>query len=130
MTVVVRHLTYALQPDGQRGSVLFQYDPAIPFEVVLNFGARPTDGDEVIFHVERGILADGLTKESGIGDVRCWTCAHGYHIALTSEDGNAILRFDPDAVRAFLADAEDLVPYGAESVDFDIELAKLLIGGP
>jgi hypothetical protein len=128
MTKIARRVTFRL-PDGLSSSALLRYDAADPYKVVLDFGAHPQDGEPMTWTFARDLLADGLTRRAGEGDVRCWTCSHGYHIVLSSPDGRATIRFSADAVRAFLVDTEDLVPYGAETVDFDVELSKLLIGG-
>lgn len=134
MTAIARLVQFRHSSNG-RGAVTLRYDDTDPLAAVLDFGMRP-NGTEIEWTIARDVLADGLTVRAGEGDIHCWTDNVWFHVALsgfhplTNEPLAATVRLDADDVRLFLIDTEDLVPYGAESTDFDVELSKLLIGGP
>jgi Streptomyces sporulation and cell division protein, SsgA len=108
------------------GSVILRFDDSNPFEVRLDFVGK--DG-VVTWTVARDLLAQGLTGLTGLLDFRCWTEDPWFCVTLSSPaDGRATLRLPAGIVRAFLAGTEALVPFGAEAVDFDAELSRLLIG--
>lgn len=134
MTAIHRLVPFRY-PSGHRGTVALRYDDRTPLAVVFDFGMDVT-GNDIQWTVARDVLADGFTRFSGQGDVRCWNDDTWFHLWLsgfnhrTDEPRSAVMRLDVDEVRAFLIDTEDLVAYGAESVNFDAQLARLLIGGP
>lgn len=115
------------QSAATHGTFTFVYDSAEPLSVRLDFGNDPA-GEPLVWTFGRDVLADGLTQRAGSGDVRCWTEDTWFHIVLASPDGTVELKVFTAAVRAFLVEAEDLVPYGAETLDFDAELDALLGG--
>lgn len=131
MTTVSRPVSFRLAASsteshiGTTGVATFVYETDRPFEVKVEF----TEGDGEPWFFGRDILADGLTNLSGRGDVRCWAEGLWYFVLLTSPDGYVGLRMLAEPVRAFLVDAEDLVPYGSEVIDFDAELARLIATG-
>lgn len=89
--------------------------------------------DRNVWTFARDVLRDGLTRRAGIGDYTCWTDDQDrYHISLigdyNGQPRTATLHCPADDIRGLLIDAEDLVPYGAERIDFDAELAALLRG--
>lgn len=134
MTTIARQVTF-LYPSDHQGVVTLRYDDTAPLAVDLDFGMYD-NGQNALWTAARDVLADGLTYRAGEGAIQCWIEDGSYHVrfsgisALTGLSMEGTVRLDEDAVREFLVDTEDLVPYGAESVDFDVELAKLLIGGP
>ncbi len=126
MTAIACATMYA-HASGRCGPVMLRYDDTAPLEVRLSF--VEDNGVTVPWTVAREVLADGLTHLAGVLDVRCWTEGSAYCIRLSNpKDGSATMRLPVEVVRAFLTGTEALVPYGAEVVDFDAELSKLLIG--
>jgi hypothetical protein len=131
VTTVSRTTSYTVveaEPrlSAQRGPVEFGYDARDPYAVRLVF----RDGqDSATWTFARDLLADGLTGLGGTHDVACWTKGIWFHIMLSSPDGRAIFKVIAGQVRAFLIDAEDLVPYGAETAIVDAELDALLKDG-
>jgi hypothetical protein len=135
VTTISRTISYAvvsssLDAKGDDfGSITFGYDDADPLAVTLYFGIDPRRGPLERWFA-RDLLADGLTAElAGSHEVACWTRDGWFHIGLSGGDGNAVFKLAADEVRAFLVDAEDLVPYGSEAIDFDAELDALLKDG-
>jgi hypothetical protein len=113
-----------------------RYDRLDPYAVHICFhtgGAGSTDMVEWTF--ARQLLADGLTRPTGIGDVRVWPSnpdAEGtsstVSIALSSPSGHALFEAPREALLQFLLRTYAEVPFGAESteVDLDAELTALL----
>jgi hypothetical protein len=132
MTTVSRTIRYtvleASRPGAESRDIEFRYTDTDPLAVSLDFGYRRGEKDPVVWRVARDVLADGMTSLAGLLDVSCWVAGGYYHIALNSPDGHAVFQLYADEVMEFLADAETLVPYGAERIDMDTELA-LLLGG-
>ncbi|GAA0738460.1 SsgA family sporulation/cell division regulator [Dactylosporangium roseum] len=128
-TIRTEVLFTVIDPTVAQLWLTLSYRTSEPLEVVANFGRR-CDGRRIVWRLARDILRDGLLGPAGVGDFCCWTDAEDrYHLALSSPDGRAILRCPADNIRALLIDAEDLVPYGAEVIDFDAELRHLLMTG-
>ncbi|MFD4565190.1 SsgA family sporulation/cell division regulator [Streptomyces sp. NPDC058467] len=110
-----------------------RYEPTDPYVVRATFF---TDTDEPAEWVlGRDVLADGLTGSAGCGDVRVWSAVgrgdQVMHIVLGSPAGTALLEVPVQDVKAFLENAEALVPRGTESgrIDWDLELANLFAQG-
>lgn len=133
MTTVSRTISYAVveaEPklSAQFGRVDFEYNDSDPYAVQLVFH-DDDDADRACWTFARDLLADGLTGLGGSHDVACWTKGIWFHIMLSSPDGRAIFKVLAEPVRAFLIDAEDLVPYGAEEELVNAELDALLKEG-
>lgn len=131
MTTVSRTTSYVVveatpKLAAQHGSIKFIYDDSDPYAVRLVFGG---DGNSRTWRFGRDLLADGLTRLAGFHDVACWTEGVWFHLMLSGPRGRAIFKVIAGQVRAFLIDAEELVPYGSEALDFDSELDALLKGG-
>lgn len=124
---VSREISYA-DACGYRGVLTLHYNPERPLIVTVDFG-QTCSGRHVAWTLARDLLADGLTRLAGLSDVQCWTADPWYYLALSSDTGSATVRMLAEPVRAFLVDAEDLVPYGAERVDVDAALDQLLKTG-
>ena len=119
----------------------FCYDAGHPFEVRLVFAdhcphQEETDGTEepVTWFAARELMTEGLTAESGVGDLVLAPIAHpaggGWlRLTLRNEELTAHLRLPRADVAAFVADVWRLVPAGTEleHVDIDAELAVLLL---
>ncbi|MER5641323.1 SsgA family sporulation/cell division regulator [Kitasatospora sp. NPDC002227] len=88
--------------------------------------------DPVTWVFGREILAAGLDGWSGTGDVSVYPEVggglHSIMIALSDDDATALLRAPALLVREFLAETEQVVPFGAESqcLDMDALIAHLL----
>jgi len=81
----------------------------------------------------RDLLADGLTRHSGLGDVQCWphpTARHPalLYLALSSPDGHMCWLLDAPQVAKFLRRIYGLVPRGCECehIDLDADVDALL----
>lgn len=126
-------------PDGASLPVhaRLHYGTSDPYAVHVAFqtGGAPGDGKdgaEVVWTFARQLLADGLEKPSGMGDVRVWPWtdqgSSAVALALSSPSGQALFEAPRDALAAFLQRTYAEVPLGLESeyVDVDAELASLL----
>ena len=120
--------------EGLRLTATLRYQPTDPYAVEATFRA----GDEAISWVlGRDLLAEGLTRVSGEGDVRVWptvdSVEHGAQtrvimLQLTSPDGRALLAAPAEDVAAFLAETYQVVTPGTEGdhIDIDGVLDRLL----
>lgn len=114
---------------GVQLSVSLRYDPRDPYAVHATFRA-PDGSVEWVF--ARDLLADGLERPAGEGDVRVWPAWRAGDdvvcIALVSPDGHALLEVAASALRDFVARMRVAVPSGGESdlLDVDAALAELL----
>ncbi|MFD7436113.1 SsgA family sporulation/cell division regulator [Streptomyces sp. NPDC059861] len=103
-----------------------------PYALTATFGAADGSGSvEWVF--SRDVIAEGLTRHAGQGDVRVWPAAIGpgrdvVYIALDSPAGSALLEAPLLDMKSFLSRTRSMVPLGAESEQFDMdaELAHLL----
>ncbi|MFF2145778.1 SsgA family sporulation/cell division regulator [Kitasatospora sp. NPDC058190] len=92
-----------------------------------------TDG-QVSWVFARDLLAQGLRRPSGQGDVQVWPGAVGHeevlNLALSSPEGTAWLRAPLHVVAEWLERTYRLVPAGREAggYDLDAELSRLLPG--
>lgn len=108
------------------------YESVDPYAVTVRFQG-PEEQVEWVF--ARELLAAGLEGVDGLGDVQVRAVPAdpgGQHahviISLASPDGRAELEADPDDLRDFLVQTEQVVPRGGEHafVDVDAELRELL----
>ncbi|MEU6239177.1 SsgA family sporulation/cell division regulator, partial [Kitasatospora sp. NPDC047058] len=111
--------------------VEYRYDSRRPLEVTLVFGGT---GAGTSWTIGRELVAEGLTRGAGDGDLRITPAGHGHtFIALSDGDGHVALLAAPTGRLAdFLARTERAVPYGSESahIDWDGCIARLLAEGP
>jgi Streptomyces sporulation and cell division protein, SsgA len=113
--------------EGLRLTATLRYQPSDPYAVEATFRA----GDEAISWVlGRDLLSEGLTRESGEGDVRVWPTTDVLErndprqvvlLQLSSPDGRALLAAPADDVAAFLAETYEVVPPGTEGDHIDID---------
>ncbi len=101
-----------------------------PFEVVFMSQERTEDGEPVEWHYSRDLLAQGLKGEMGLmygdGDVQLYKEGKFIFTIFTQGDRKCLIAFAPDDMQTFLDETEKIVPLGAEQIDVDAELAKLL----
>lgn len=134
MTTVSRSIFYTVlsssvaAPGSDHGAITFSYDDTDPLAVAVHFGVD-RKRSSIDWGFARDLLADGLARSVGLQDVFCWTVGDWFHIGLSSPDGKAVFRMPAEQIRAFLAAAERLVPYGTESSTVDAELDALLKDG-
>jgi hypothetical protein len=93
------------------------YNAADPFAVAADLaGAR--------WQLAREMLRDGLHRPVGIGDVRLWPCPPAaMFMHLRSPAGEALIELSYGQVAGFVSRTARLVPFGAEVMDLDGELA-------
>ncbi|MFE9775206.1 SsgA family sporulation/cell division regulator [Streptomyces sp. NPDC005931] len=112
------------------------YDPADPFAVTFVFSH---DGRVLArWQLDREMVADGLTRPVGIGDVRLRPESRGMWEELRMEflgearaDGgrhHAVVFAWTDTIGAFLRETHELVAPGQEEVRIDDFLANVLAG--
>jgi Streptomyces sporulation and cell division protein, SsgA len=110
-----------------------RYDPADPFAVSLAIGVDC--GDPVIWTFARELLAAGVNRPAGEGDITVEPdMGEGFggerQLRVTlATDCMATMLASTDRVVEFLVETYAVVPTGAEldRVDFDAEIAALLI---
>lgn len=124
-TFLILHLV-----DGKRELVRahLRYNPADPYAAQLDFGIDEK-GEPIVWMFARDLLRDAFSGPAGYGDFRCWAMGEVFYVAISTRSDRAAFTGDADRIRAFLIDAEDLVPYGTESSTVDAELDALLKGG-
>ncbi|MEV7189878.1 SsgA family sporulation/cell division regulator [Kitasatospora sp. NPDC093102] len=123
-----------LLPSGEPVTLptLLSYRSYDPLAVHIVFH---TDADgRVPWVFARDLLAQGLHRPSGQGDVQVWPGAVGHeevlNLALSSPEGTAWLRAPLHVVAQWLERTHRLVPAGreADGYDLDAELSCLLPG--
>ncbi|MFB6815526.1 SsgA family sporulation/cell division regulator [Streptomyces sp. NPDC056347] len=109
-----------------------RYRPNDPYAV--SFAFRTGAESPVTWTFARDLLADGLLRLAGEGDVLLWPSGTGHHavlnIALSSPAGRARLAAPLREVTDWLTRTYQLVPAGRETDDLDVEaeLCRLLHG--
>ncbi|WP_328513228.1 SsgA family sporulation/cell division regulator [Streptomyces mirabilis] len=112
-------------------SVTLQYEPSDPYAVRAAFTVVGSDGT-VEWIIGRDLLADGLEGPVGEGDIRVWPAEErdvsDLYILLNPPAGTALLKAPAQEIKAFLQEAEAVVPRGAEPgrIDLDVLLAHLI----
>lgn len=111
----------------------WRYDPADPWAVAVVFtDPRVNDGEVPMWGFARDLLAAGLHRPAGIGDVQLWPAydilTPVTAVRLSSPDGEAVLTVESADVQRFLARTYAWVPAGDEAahVDVDAAVARLL----
>jgi hypothetical protein len=101
---------------------------AFPAEFALDAGAEPVATEpEIEWVFARELLAAGLDRPSGLGDVRIRpTVGQRTMVELHTPEGAALLQFDTTALRGFLWRSFLTVPEGTEVEHLDRALADLL----
>ncbi|MFD7713872.1 SsgA family sporulation/cell division regulator [Streptomyces sp. NPDC059785] len=106
------------------------YDRSDPFAVRMTFPAPATlEGVEVCWTFGRELLVSGMEQPEGNGDVR--VRPYGYDrtvLEFHAPEGTAVVHVRSGEVRTFLERTTELVPYGLEhlQVDLDHDLAELM----
>ena len=112
----------------------FTYHSADPYAVHITFHIGSDTPVRWVF--ARDLLVDGAFRPAGEGDVRVWPArAEGSRViclALSSPDGEALLRVPATALTAWLERTLRLVPPGTEAdrVDLTGRLCALLAAQP
>jgi hypothetical protein len=107
-----------------------RYEVSDPYAVHVTFQTGAEESVSWVF--ARDLLAEGLLRSTGEGDVRVWPGRSGTEavvfVALSSPEGQALLEAPLAGIAAFLAQTEEAVPSGAEEqyVDVDAALDRLL----
>ncbi|MFE6281384.1 SsgA family sporulation/cell division regulator [Streptomyces sp. NPDC057877] len=111
----------------------FVYDLREPFAVCLEF-PRPDGGGVTQWVFARELLADGLRRPAGEGDVRFWPpCdrngGNDLRMLIRGTTGSAILELPQAPLREWLGRTWGAVAPGQESglVDWDAVLHRLLL---
>lgn len=114
---------------------VFTYEPSDPYGIKAVFRmGEMAEAVEWVFG--RDLVATGLTRETGLGDVRIWPAepdsgVESVYFSLSSPEGAALLQCPRAPLAQFLNATFDAVPYGAEEefIDLDDTIAALLDGG-
>lgn len=125
MSVLVkRRLIFWVVGDARMDRCEFLWCDRRPLEVHLWFGGVPR-----AWVLSRDLLADGLLRPSGDGDVYIQPAsATEVDICLSSPSGEATLRFAHDDLLDALDATWQVCERGSECIDFDAALASLLEG--
>ena len=99
-----------------------EYRAEEPFAIRATFRTGSAD---IEWTFARELLAEGMTRPSGEGDVVVWPEYSGTTplvlLALNSPSGQAVLEADRELVQAFLDRTYDIVPSGSEDMEPDVE---------
>ncbi|GAA2230654.1 SsgA family sporulation/cell division regulator [Streptomyces nogalater] len=99
------------------------YGSTDPYAVRLSLG--PSTGPPVTWVFARELLAEGLTRPAGPGDVQVlpWHCRtpRTLRIVLSNGTGTALVELAAAEVAAFLRRTFDVVPPGTESEHLDLD---------
>ncbi|MYV54609.1 SsgA family sporulation/cell division regulator [Streptomyces sp. SID3212] len=126
------HLAVSAE-DRQPVATVLGYDAADPFAVHATFHIGGGETVEWVF--PRDLLAEGLSRPTGTGDVRVYPSrSHGRDVVcvvLASPEGEALLEAPKGALGAFLDRTDALVRPGTEHRHFDLdtELSHILAEG-
>jgi Streptomyces sporulation and cell division protein, SsgA len=127
-STVTREISVAIiAPDDgpSQVSVAMLYDTADPFAVHAQF--QVALDQQITWVFSRELLAEGLDRASGDGDVRIWpNLDEGRDvvgIALRSPDGEALLQAGAEGLVDFLTATYALCPRGRESSHLEIDRA-------
>ncbi len=114
---------------------VLSYEVSDPYAVRVGFGdaGEPAD-DGITWLLSRELLAAGLERPTGDGDVRLWpsrTSGDVLYLHLRAPSGEALFELSRATVAAFLRETEILVATGQETAALavDEELATLLSNG-
>lgn len=111
-------------PDAGTGPARLLYRREDPYAVEVTL----FDGTQsVVWVFGRELLERGLSEPAGLADVRVWPDGERLMVRLESPDGCASFSADAATIRGFLAETYQVVPLGAEAVDFS-GLGRLLDG--
>jgi hypothetical protein len=100
-----------------------RYTSTDPYAVTIEFHNNPA------WTFARDLLITGMVLPAGEGDVLIRPVKEGVQITLRSPCGEAVIVFDHNELFDLLQKTLKIVPPGAESFDFDVEIAKAGIAG-
>ncbi|MFE2537804.1 SsgA family sporulation/cell division regulator [Streptomyces sp. NPDC059371] len=124
------HLRHILSHTSLPMTAELRYDSADPYAVRATFHTGTEETVEWVF--ARGLLAEGLHRPTGNGDVRLWPTQSSalatVSIVLSTPEGEALLEAPLRALESFLNQTNAAVPPGTEHRHFDLgaELARIL----
>lgn len=101
-------------------SAILHYGRHDPCAVTLVF----TD-DDTSWSFSRDLLAGGLRKPTGMGDVSCWRMKDDLMIRLSSPEGRMLLAARLVSIRLFLQATYRIVPFGREARELDMSDSAL-----
>jgi len=126
-TMAVQIATVETEQDHDL-SAEFRFDAADPWAVtmVLSTVAGPVD-----WTFARDLLVEGQYEPTGDGDVHVWPCLSPSGeavviVELDSPSGETLLQFPTRDIQDFVYAALETVPLGAESVDGQDWLTRIL----
>lgn len=126
-TMAVQIATVEAEQDHNL-SAEFRFDAADPWAVtmILSTVAGPVD-----WTFARDLLVEGQYEPTGDGDVHVWPCLSPSGeavviVELDSPSGETLLQFPTRAIQNFVYAALETVPQGAEEVDVDDWLNRIL----
>lgn len=126
-TMAVQIATVEAEQDHNL-SAEFRFDAADPWAVTMILAtiAGPVD-----WTFARDLLVDGQYEPTGDGDVHVWPCLSPSGeavviVELDSPSGETLLQFPTRAIQDFVSSALETVPQGAEEVDVDEWLTRIL----
>jgi hypothetical protein len=133
MTVAVNIAIGLLVPGDAPVPVMatLRYEARDPYAVNASFRTgRGTDRTAVEWVFARQLLAEGMERPVGDGDVRVSPGSNGarvVNLTLSSPSGHAVFEVPRAAMEDFLARSYSVVPLGSESsfLDLDAELSLL-----
>ncbi|MFE0424131.1 SsgA family sporulation/cell division regulator [Streptomyces sp. NPDC058953] len=126
----VRARIVASAPRVEPVRAVLRYETHDPFAVRMGFPADATlEGNELAWAFARELLAAGMERPAGDGDVRIRP--YGYDrtvVEFHAPEGVAVVHIRTSEVRRFLDRVQRLVPAGDEGrhLDLDHDLAELL----
>jgi hypothetical protein len=126
-TMAVQIATVETEEDHDL-SAEFRFDAADPWAVtmVLSTVAGPVD-----WTFARDLLVEGQYEPTGDGDVHVWPCLSPSGeavviVELDSPSGETLLQFPTREIQDFVYASLETVPLGAEAVDVDDWLSRIL----
>ena len=143
--MITTHTTFTLRDGGNQTSqprrgttgntlhVRMRFVATDPYAVHLRFSSGNAADIEWVF--ARSLLAEGLHRQSGHGDVRVAPLPGSKGativIELTAPGGRALCEASAKDIAAFIRESETVIPIGGEPqlMDLDAELSALLTAG-
>ncbi|MFF0447968.1 SsgA family sporulation/cell division regulator [Streptomyces sp. NPDC004609] len=103
--------------------VTLRYESADPFAVRIAFPPPATlEGIEVSWAFSRELLAAGVERPAGVGDVRIRPYGHDRTVLeFHAPEGIAMVQVRTGELRRFLRRAQSAVPVGLEHLHLDID---------
>ncbi|MFE9256693.1 SsgA family sporulation/cell division regulator [Streptomyces sp. NPDC006879] len=120
----------AAAPKVRTVTTTLRYDRTDPYAVEMVFPAPATlEGIELTWTFSRELLLEGLTRPTGMGDVRVRPYSRTRTVVeFHAPEGVAVVLITSAQLRLFLDRISHLVPRGREQLhlDLDLGLAQLL----